>query len=160
MEISPPNPLTKRNLSNIDLEATSLELDQVKFPPTRGRSTRLCSEIKAENRCIVVVKFAEPKHSEGNYTILKSPPTHQGTSHQLHKSDNSSHMKWCSMHLIFCVTFNLSCMINFATWLSDSPISLTYYFVWTKMYFVLLKFLTIGHISDKPCYCVICHSYY
>ena len=36
----------RRNLSSLECEATSLELDQVNVPPSKGKSIRPCSEIK------------------------------------------------------------------------------------------------------------------
>ena len=73
----------RRNLSSLDREATTLELDQVKVPPSNGKSIRLCSEMKSEKSSIAEEKESAPSHSEGNRTTLKSPPMPQGTFHQL-----------------------------------------------------------------------------
>ncbi len=66
-----------------DIEGLSLLLDQVKLPPSNGGSTSPWVEMKLEKPNMAGEKDAAPYLFEGNHTTLKSPPTNQGTSHQL-----------------------------------------------------------------------------
>jgi hypothetical protein len=89
-----------KNRSIRDIVAFSLLFDQVKRPPSNGRSLNLQDEIKSENACIDDVKWNAPNLSEGNLIALKSPPTTHGTPHQVTTPAISSHIVTLSLLIL------------------------------------------------------------
>lgn len=78
-----------RNLSILDHREESRLLDQVKLPPRRGISIRLCSKIESENSSSTVGEELAPNFSLGKWVTLKLPPMHQRICHHVIKLANS-----------------------------------------------------------------------
>jgi hypothetical protein len=83
------------NMSSLGQEEL---LDHMNDPLARGTSIRPCSEIKSKNSIIAGERQVTPNLLQGKRMTLKSPPMHQGESHQLSKLANSSHkdLRWLS----------------------------------------------------------------
>jgi hypothetical protein len=73
------------------------------LPPQIGISIRPSSRIKSENSSIAGEKLAL-NLLQGKRVTLKSPPMHQGKSHQLIKPVNSSHSNPRSTFLVINIS--------------------------------------------------------
>jgi hypothetical protein len=73
------------NLSILDQAGESQLSNQVKDPPTIGRSISPCSKMNSKNFNIIGHKPPSPDLSLGKGVTLKSPQTHQGKFHQVNQ---------------------------------------------------------------------------
>jgi hypothetical protein len=72
----------------------------VKVPPSIGESNSPKEKLKFENFVIDGEIPSEPTRFVGYQIVLKSTPTHHGTSHQAVILVNSSHIKRLSIALL------------------------------------------------------------